>query len=193
VKRVGPWLALWGLVVACGFGYLYRYKSAAGRAADAPRTWPASSALAREPGRPTLLMIAHPRCPCTRASLTEFSGLATTHPDAQTFVIFVKPAGTEPGWEDSDTLRRAREIPGAHVVIDDDGREAARFGAFVSGQTYLFAPDGALEFSGGLTASRGHEGDSFGRRRVAALLEARSADRSDAPVFGCPLSAEETR
>ena len=48
-------------------------------------------------------------------------------------------------------------------------------------------------FSGGLTSSRGHEGDSFGVRRIASLLTTGTADRRDSPVFGCALHSAAVR
>ncbi|HLB76837.1 MAG TPA: hypothetical protein VJO72_07370, partial [Candidatus Dormibacteraeota bacterium] len=49
---------------------------------------------------------------------------------------------------------------------------------------------GRLLFQGGITATRGHEGDSFGQERIASLLTTGAADRADAPVFGCALEQE---
>jgi hypothetical protein len=73
------------------------------------------------------------------------------------------------------------------TVRDDDGVEAARFQALTSGATALYDPQGRLLFSGGITSARGHEGDSFGIRRISSLLRTGKADRADAPVFGCSL------
>ena len=86
------------------------------------------------------------------------------------------------------TARRFCE-EGARVVLvdrDADGVEAARFGAKTSGQALLYAADGRLLFHGGLTPSRGHEGDNEGLRRVTAILDGKAA-RDESPVFGCSL------
>jgi hypothetical protein len=53
----------------------------------------------------------------------------------------------------------------------------------------LYNAAGALLFSGGITAARGHEGDNAGREMVLAHLAANDAGRR-APVFGCPLFAD---
>jgi hypothetical protein len=42
-------------------------------------------------------------------------------------------------------------------------------------------------FSGGITPARGHQGDSFGRRRILALLSGSTTDRAESPAFGCAL------
>jgi len=79
-----------------------------------------------------------------------------------------------------------------HVLRDEDGAEAARFGAATSGTVALYR-DGKLLFNGGITPARGHEGDSFGKERLVSLLTTGKADRNDAPVFGCSLSIEKER
>ena len=79
------------------------------------------------------------------------------------------------------------------MIRDDAGTEAARFRAAASGFVVLYDGDGRLRFAGGLTSSRGHEGDSFGRRRILAVLSGQTPDRDDAPVFGCALGIAATR
>ena len=88
---------------------------------------------------------------------------------------------------------RASAIRGGTTVRDDDGVEASRFRAVTSGVTALYDAQGRLLFSGGLTSARGHEGDSFGVRRISSLLLDGKADRPDAPVFGCALRSEPAR
>ena len=98
----------------------------------------------------------------------------------------LSPSGRQ--WESHTGLAdRAASVPGVTLVRDEGGREAARFRALASGLTVLYGADGRRLFSGGITASRGHEGDSFGRRRLLALLDGRPTDRDDSPVFGCTL------
>jgi hypothetical protein len=85
---------------------------------------------------------------------------------------------------------------------DEDGAEAARFGAATSGQVLVYGRDGALVFSGGITAARGHFGDNEGSKAIAHFVadprpaaEVRERSPADAsagnlartPVFGCPI------
>jgi hypothetical protein len=44
-------------------------------------------------------------------------------------------------------------------------------------------------FSGGITASRGHEGDNAGRAAIEQLVRHERADRLSTWVFGCALFA----
>src|SRR5262249_57501676 len=89
--------------------------------------------------------------------------------------------------EKTDLWSSAERIPGVSVALDAGGAEAKRFGAETSGAVVLYDPAGRLVFHGGITAARGHEGDSFGQQRIAAFLSGARADRADAPVFGCAL------
>jgi hypothetical protein len=174
--------------VADGFGRLMEYKSEPGDAAAAPARWPSGSRVTRNTDGATLVLFAHPRCPCTRASISELARLLARFPERLSArVVFLRPADAGAEWDETDLVRRAAAIPGATTVRDDDGAEAARFRALTSGAAVLYDRNGRLLFAGGLTASRGHEGDSAGLRRITSLLRTGHADRRDAPVFGCAL------
>ena len=166
------------------------YDNTPGARADAPASWPAESALTRDPAAPTLVMLAHPRCDCTRASLGELAELlARVKVKPRTFVVFIKPGGTASGWEQSGTWEQAKRIPGVTVVRDDDGAEARRFGVQTSGQTLLYDARGHLLYSGGTTGSRGKAGENAGRADLVALVDGARRPRATRPVFGCPLFA----
>ena len=184
-------IAVWLVSVATGFGLLWKYKSTPGAPPLALETrWPAASRIERDPQHATLLMFVHPRCPCTRASVAELSRLmGRLSGQLAARVVFVRPQGVEDDWERGELWARAASIPGAAAVLDKGGAEAERFDARTSGQVLLYDPAGRLVFSGGITPSRGHEGDSFGQRRIVSLIETGSADRADSPVFGCALRA----
>jgi hypothetical protein len=181
-------IALWAVAVVVGMALLWRYKLATLAPGDAPGQWPTSSIIEREPGRPTLLMLVHPKCTCSRASLAELARLMTdTGGRAKAIVLFVRPDGVPDGWERSDTWQTASRIPGVIVYADEGGREARRFGATVSGYTLLYGSDGRLLFHGGITSARGHEGDNAGRQRITSLLREGRADADRSPTFGCEL------
>ena len=59
---------LWLGGVLTGGKLLLGYKGQAGDPADAPPTFPLASALRLSSERPTLIMLVHPKCPCTQAS-----------------------------------------------------------------------------------------------------------------------------
>ncbi|HXT23008.1 MAG TPA: RedB protein [Thermoanaerobaculia bacterium] len=186
--------SLWLLAVAGGFGVLLRYASTPAPQDDAPPgQWPAATALTRSDDRSQLLLFAHPHCPCTRASVAELARLmGRFHDRLDARVLVVQPPGAGDGWADSALRERASAIPGVRVSIDGDGVEARRFGAIASGTVLVYDASGRLLFHGGITASRGHEGQSFGQQRIASLLTTGKADSDQAPVFGCVLFDGET-
>jgi hypothetical protein len=187
-------IAAWLAVVLSGMVAVWRYKLTPTAPHEPPERWPTASLVAPTPGGATLVMVAHPKCSCTRASLAELSRLMTdVHGRATAHVLFVKPAGVPAGWEATDTMRMAAAIAGVAVHVDYDGVEARRFGATVSGYLLAYDASGRLIFHGGITGARGHEGDNGGRRRLVALLTTGTADRADSPTFGCDLEGAEER
>jgi hypothetical protein len=185
---------VWLGVVVAGMGVIARWDNEPGVAAHASSHWPAGSAIVRDPARPTLVMLAHPRCSCTRASLAELSELmARVKSRPKAYVVYIKPGGTAAEWERTELWQDAVRIPDVTVLRDDKGVEAQRFGAETSGQTFLYDANGELLFSGGTTGSRGHAGDNAGRASLVALLNHEAEHGSRASVFGCPLFAEHDR
>jgi len=190
--RLRPWLwvlgAVWLSGAVTGLWVLWRYDNTPGEAAHAPKQWPALTRLTRSTERPTLVMLAHPQCTCTRASLGELAEVLARAPiRPKTYVLFMKPETFADGWENTDLWRTAASLPDVTVIRDDDGREAHGFGAETSGQTLLYDERGMLVFSGGITGARAHAGDNLGRQSLVALLNRNPATRSGTSVFGCPL------
>ena len=178
----------WGLAVSTGLIVLWSYENRPGLAATAPPSWPVASGIGRTPGLPTLIMLVHPHCPCSRASIEELNRLmARAHEAMSVYVLFLKPSAVPDDWEQTDLWRSAAAIPGVHAMRDEGGVEAARFQAATSGQVVLYDAAGRLLFSGGITSSRGHEGDNVGRDTILSLLTRGRADDSSTPVFGCSL------
>lgn len=180
---------LWLAAAIIGLWRLEVFNSTPGAAADAPPRWPQGAAIARAVGAPTLLMFVHPQCACSRASIAELARLmASANGHAlHVAVVVLSPPDTTESWRRSDLWQSAAAIPGVTVLEDPSGRESRRFGAVTSGQTVLYSADGALLFSGGITPARGHAGDSAGRQRILALLDAAGSDATQTAVFGCPL------
>jgi hypothetical protein len=150
--------------------------------------FPTRSAVQLVSDKPTLVLFAHPQCPCTEASLHELVGLlAETQNRVSVTVVFTIPDGVPAGWEQGDLWNSATNIHGIRVIRDQGGQEAHRFDVKGSGHTLLYAPSGRLLFSGGITASRGHEGDNVGRSAIVSFILTGHAPVSHTPVFGCSL------
>ncbi|HEV7645779.1 MAG TPA: hypothetical protein VGO50_17705 [Pyrinomonadaceae bacterium] len=193
MKKRAPFIlitVLWVSIVAAGISALGNYGNTPGRAAAAPNDWPAGSKIQRDAGGMTLVLIAHPRCPCTRATIGELSRLmAKAQGRLKAYVLFIRPEGSPVDWEKTDLWAAAAAIPGVTVLVDDKGEEADRFQAATSGQNLLYSPEGKLLFSGGITLSRGHEGDNAGRDTIISILNGKQPAQNETPVYGCPIFA----
>jgi len=198
--RVLPWgglvlgllVAAWAAAVGGGVWFLWSYASRPGPAGPAAFAWPAESALNLDPSRATLIMFLHPKCPCSRASVDQLDTLlARAAVKPVTKAVFVRPAGTESGWERKGLWESASAIPGVETIVDPEGVEARRFGVKTSGHVLLFGPDGTLRFSGGITSARGHSGDNRGLADVIDRLRDGALASSTTPVFGCLLLTDD--
>src|SRR5262249_1893891 len=134
---------VWLSVVTTALALIVQYTTKPGKAGEIPADWPAGSQIALDTEHPTLLMFAHPHCPCTRATIGELDRLmAQCHGKVSAQVWFVKPAGTTADWTKTDLWRTAAAIPGVTVHSDENGAEAERFHAETSGQAALYSPQG---------------------------------------------------
>lgn len=179
---------VWILAIAAGMGEVWKHELSPGTAALPLSMWPAASRLRPPSNFPVLVMLAHPRCPCTRASIGELAMLmAQLQGRLDAHVLFYKPRNSGLGWEQTDLWASAQAIPGVQVTADENGLEARLFRATTSGQTVLYSASEQLLFSGGITNSRGHSGDNTGRSAIASLVGGGRPDQKRTLVFGCDL------
>jgi hypothetical protein len=184
--------AIWAATVAAAYQAIHRFETTPGQAAAARKSWPAATHLARTPGAWSLVMLVHPHCSCSRASIGELAAIVEKAPrDLQTSVLIYRPHDAAPGWEQTDVYASARRLRNAHVVVDVDGVEAAAFGGYTSGQTFLYDAGGQLRFAGGITSLRGHAGINRGRTDVLSIATKHAGNGSH-PVFGCAISTGTT-
>jgi hypothetical protein len=185
---LGLGAAAWLGAVGYGFFNLIRYENAPGDAATPLPRWPSQSAIHRNSSRASLVMVVHPQCGCTRASIGELALIMTRAQGlADAYVLFFKPSGFSEDWAKTDLWTAAAIIPGVHLRMDDLGSEARLFHASTSGTVLLYDRDGQLLFNGGITPSRGHSGDNAGRSAIVALLTGGKPQRTRTFVFGCSL------
>jgi hypothetical protein len=136
----------------------------------------------------SVVVFLHPRCPCSSATLTELSRvLARATGNCDVTVAVYSPSSAPPEWSRTPLRSRAEAIPGLTVVDDPDGLEAKRFGAVLSGHVVVYDAGGGLQFRGGITASRGHEGDNLGEDCVVNILQGQRASADHTPTFGCEI------
>ena len=108
-------------------------------------------------------------------------------------MVFVKPPDFSQDWVKTDLYTNALRIPGVQIMIDDGGQEAKIFHTEVSGQVMLYDQFGKLVFSGGITSSRGHQGDNDGQDAIIAFLTKGVMTKKQTPFFGCVLSNKQSR
>ncbi|MCU1235078.1 MAG: redB [Candidatus Solibacter sp.] len=182
-------VAVWARAVGVGVSVMLRYAYTPGRLAAATKEWPAGAGIEPAGGRATLIVFAHPQCPCSRATIAELAKIITCcRQDVDATVFFYLPSADARDWMATDLWRSAERIPGVRVMADVRGAEARRFGARTSGQTMLFDAGRRLVFNGGITAARGHYGDNDGEADIVALLRGQSPAQRKTPVFGCALT-----
>ncbi len=182
-KRLTRRVALGALalawVAAVGFGWnlAMKYETTPGepsRRVDHPATKSSTPF--------SCVIVAHPLCPCTKATLRAMREVVETYPGKfSCHVVFAGSDATALGvnWE------LAKAIPGA--TLDSVSPEAARkrFDAHTSGQTFAFDSTGKLLFSGGITGSRGLDDPRFALNIFRELLKGKTF--SPTPVYGCAL------
>jgi len=179
---------VWIVAVLVGFAALEQEEFTPVASTSIQGHFPAHAGLHLSVGKPSLFLFVHPYCPCSRASLHEMDSLQSSISGrAAVTVVFTIPPGLAPGWKESDLWKTANALPGVSVFIDQDGVEATRFGVKGSGHALLYGPSGQLLFSGGITPSRGHEGENRGCTAISELVLSGHSLVSHTPVFGCSL------
>lgn len=184
---------IWAATVAAAYQAIRNFESTPGSAAIAPITWPAQSRVTRTDGQWTLVMLVHPHCSCSRASIKELEAVLEKAPrSVQPYVLVFRPSDFPAGWERTDVYTSATRLRRARVLIDEDGREARLFGGFTSGQTFLYDAEGKLRFEGGITLLRGHAGLNSGRAGIIQIAHSKAGTGTH-PVFGCAISRKPAR
>jgi hypothetical protein len=180
--------AAWLLVIGAGLAIILDYDNTSGAVGKTPGHWPAKAPIPLEASRDTLVMFAHPKCPCTRASMDELNRIMTRCDGRITgHVFFMMPRNFDDSWVQTGLWKSALMIPNVTAQKDPGGMIAQMFGAETSGDVMLYAPNGRLLFSGGITGSRGHAGDNAGEDAIVALAMGASAALNHTMVYGCSL------
>jgi hypothetical protein len=182
---------LWLFAVGTGIVMILDYENASGSTGTAPEHLLSGTQIPLDHNRDTLIMFAHPRCPCTRASLGELNRLlAQSNGRIAAHIFFFRPPGYAADWTRTDLWRSAAAIPGVAVQDDVDDALARKFGAETSGYVLLYDTHGKLLFRGGITGSRGHAGDNAGETAIISLAMGQSTTVTQTPVYGCSLMNE---
>ena len=152
---------VWGLALVPGIWYLLAFETTPGLQSSPASAWPAHFVPEQDPRLPTLVVALHPRCSCSQATLAELEEAAKhfDHPYNAILLIDV-PRGADYQWREVSFYREAQQALHAKVILDEDGRLAASFGALTSGEVFFYSAADktsrrSLLFAGGVTGSRG--------------------------------------
>ncbi|MES2503419.1 MAG: hypothetical protein V4534_00920 [Myxococcota bacterium] len=179
---------VWLVLMIIGLSKLWEYSAKPGSAAQTPQTWPQKTTIPKQTSLDSLVIFAHPDCPCSYATVGELNEiLAQVNHRLDVHVLFVTPKNPDANWTQTRLWRAAKAIPGVSVSLDENGVESRRFGAKTSGQVNLYDPQGRLVFSGGITSARGHSGDNAGKSAIVSFINERKTTVKHTPVFGCVL------
>lgn len=197
-RAIGPFayassVLVWIAIVITGFAMLAVYSNTPSELGEPPSlnhvqlseaAWRKSVA-----GTPYhLVMAIHPQCPCTLASIAQLDRLlAKCNEGVACTVLVFQPSDHPETWNETTLVANAQRLPRTQVVIDRDGEMIQRLQLKTSGAVVVYSEAGETLFSGGLTPSRGHEGDSLGCDSILSLVRKGSTELVSCPVYGCPL------
>lgn len=178
-------VSIWFLAVAAGMAWFTDYKSKPGHQ---PLSLEGLNLGSNGGTLPKLVVILHPKCPCSKASLAEIERLLARNPNSlSATALFFSPMSKNQEWVRTDLWDQASLVPGLNIgTIGDD--ELKKLGHVTSGQVFLYGIEGNMVFSGGVTVGRGHEGDNTGIASIESYIRQGNATTPTSPVFGCILS-----
>ena len=181
-------MTAWLGIVASGLYILWDYETSPGKSSSSPALWPAETSIEQNRTGHTLVMLLHPQCACSRASVDELAiVMARTRGRLKSTLLFYSPASKQIDWTRGELWRRAKSVPGVVNLVDREGREAKIFRAINSGHTALYNSEGELLFSGGITPSRAHSGSNRGRSAIIAAVHGKRLNYHGSFVFGCDI------
>lgn len=194
-RAIAPALVLlWVLAALPGIRSLLAFESTPGRQAAAALHWPARLLSGQNAGLPTLIVVLHPRCTCSQATLEELAE-ASREFDRPYNAIFLidQPHASGFQWEKVSFYRAAQKALHARVVLDEDGHLGASFGALTSGEVFLYSAEAgssarSLLFAGGVTPGRGMLGSNQGIEGLKLAFKGQGQAKQT-PVFGCALAS----
>jgi len=147
--------------------------------------------LAKRSDRVRLLLAVHTMCPCSSATLKNILGLSQTERNRLDITIVVTGPGATPN-SSAQNVCLARSIQGANLVFCSESEAVRIYHARTSGQAFIYALSGKLVFSGGLTESRGTQGDSVGMNALHLAIQGKACPAT-APVYGCALETPQEK
>lgn len=176
---------IWVMFVLIICGCLVGYSYIPGKQGHAHV--PQKTSLILSETSPTLLVFIHPKCTCSQATLEELGKLLPEIKGTKTFVVFNV---LDENWNESEHWETVKKLSGVTAVSDRNGIETKNFGVETSGHAILLDENRRIVFAGGLTAARGHTGESTGGEFIRSWHRKRGSETLISKVFGCGLFGE---
>lgn len=179
---------MWTTLLLTGHLVLFEYEMTASPLANTKRIFPAKSIVQMAKGRQNIILFLHPMCPCSMASVDEFHELMRAgEKDSVGTVVAFMPQEMQSEWALQPVFSSLKRIRNVSIVYDTTGAQADIFGATTSGHVLIYDGRGILQFSGGITASRGHSGDNANFELAKKTILERNPKFVTTPVLGCAL------
>lgn len=125
------------------------------------------------------VMLVHPDCPCTEASLNLYlNAVNKTKSPLKTLIVIPGPSRS------SRNITLARTIPNSQLKFLSAEDISKQYGISTSGHLLVWNGQ-KLVFSGGVTDARGEEVAAGAFDELTAVLGSTKA-AGETPVFGCP-------
>lgn len=181
---------IWLALLLIGHTIMFEYELTAGPLSNSKRIFPECTSLQLAHSSQNLILFLHPACPCSSATVDEFCQLMRVgKKDAVGTVVFLMPDDKEGEWSLLPIMSRVRKIPNVSILQDANGALAETFGVITSGHLLIYDGRGILNFSGGITGSRGHTGDNQYFAVAKRTIINKNPDFATTPVFGCSYGA----
>ena len=188
--RRGLVLSVWLLLIMAGFLTLFLYEFTPGLAGDPPESWPQNPLISLTPVGKTVIVFAHPQCPCTKATFAELAdALQQATVPCQVYLVWLEQPLATSQVNDLVGPDLRQHIPESHHHWDAYHQALQIFQVRTSGHVLVFNESGDREFSGGITGGRGRLGVNSGKTALLSSLTNQSVGRTESQIYGCPLTA----
>ena len=180
----------WVGLLALGMVMLAQYSNKPGALDNTVLKFPRNTNIQLSANKSTMLVFLHPYCSCSLATLENLERLQPSIKNkVEIYALFFSPSSQSADWSKTISWYKAARIPRVHVMKDTDGQIAKQFHAATSGYVVVYGIDGHKIFSGGITPSRGHSGESKGTEAITALLNTAVSKTKAVQtfVFGCSI------
>ena len=181
-------LAFWGILLVAGTISLAAYSNRPGIDGATISNWPDETDMVLRDDSLTLVLFLHPKCPCSVATVRELERtLGSNFKSVDLQIGLYCPPSKPDDWTETSLKKLAERIAPGATFVDRSAEEADRFGVSTSGHLLAFSTSGKCLFSGGVTGSRGHEGENRGSLELRKITHGEQRPFFKQPVFGCPL------